>query len=181
MAPMMKALWRWAWDSQALWILHWEIKVSKRIASFNCYVLGSSRDYVAELVKQYEKLVPLQETWLFPWDLAVPSTLGIDANSFSLSSIDVPDRIKARRPYGRITFIWHRYFGCIIQVKRYQSDRILSLRVTMNGSSIIFINVYFPVTSHAKYEEYIKCLGILSSILESFEEDHVCTLHTGRL
>ena len=53
------------------------------IASFNCIGLGSSREYVAELVKQYD-LVALQETWLFPWDLAVPSTLGINVNSFSI-------------------------------------------------------------------------------------------------
>ena len=48
--------------------------------------------------------------------------------------------------------------------------------VTIIGSSILFINVYFPVTCLAKYEEYIMCLGILSSILESHEEDHVCIL-----
>ena len=36
--------------------------------------------------------------------------------------------------------------------------------------------VYFPVACHEKYEEYIMCLGILSSMLESYEEDHVCIL-----
>ena len=44
----------------------------------------------------------------------------------------------------------------------YESDRILWLSVTMNGSSILFINVYFQVACHEKYEEYIMCLGILS-------------------
>ena len=53
---------------------------------------------------------------------------------------------------------------------------ILRLSVTMNGSSILFINVYFPVAGHEKYGEYITCLGILSSILESHEEDHACIL-----
>ena len=144
--------------------------MSKRIASFNCYGLGSSRKYVAALVKHYD-LVALQETWLFPLDLAVPSTQLIDVNSFSLSSIDVTNGMKAGRPYGGITFIWHRNFGCNIQVKRYESDRILGLSVTMNGLSILFINVYFPVACHEKYEEYM-CLGVLSSILESREEDH---------
>ena len=80
------------------------IKMSKRIASFNWHWLGSSREYVAELVKQYD-LVALQETWLFPWDRAVPSTLGVDVNSFSLSSIHVTHGIKAGSPYGGITFI----------------------------------------------------------------------------
>ena len=122
-----------------------------------CFGLGSSREYVAELVKQYD-LVALQETWLFPWDLAVPFTLGIDVNYFSLSSIDITNGIKAGRPYGGITFIWHGDFGCNIQVKRYESDRILGLSVTMNGSSILFINVYFPVACHEKYEEYISCV-----------------------
>ena len=78
--------------------------MSKRIASFNFYGLGSSREYVAELVKQYD-LVALQETSLFTLELAVPSTLGIDVNSFSVSSIDVTNGIKAGCPYGGITFI----------------------------------------------------------------------------
>ena len=78
-------------------------------------------------------LVALHETWLFPWDLVVPSTLGIDVNSFSPSSIDVTNGIKAGRPYGGITFILHRDFGYNIQVKRYEFDRILGLSVTMNG------------------------------------------------
>ena len=108
----------------------------------------------AELVKQYD-YVALQETWLFPWDFAIPSTLGADVNSFLLPSIDVTNGIKARRPYGGITFIWHRDFGCNIQVKRYESDRIRGLSVTINGSSKLFINVYFPVACHEKYEEYI--------------------------
>ena len=46
----------------------------------------------------------------------------------------------------------------------------------MNVSSILFINVYFPVAGHEKFVEYIMCLGILSSIPESHEEDHVCIL-----
>ena len=56
----------------------------------------------------------------------------------------------------------------------YLSHRILGLSVTIiNGSSVLFINVYLPVTFHEKYEEYMMCLGILSSIRESHEEDHV--------
>ena len=61
-------------------------------------------------MKQYG-LVTLQEPWLFPLDLAVPSTLGDDVNSFSLSSIDVTNGIKSGRLYGGITFIWHSDFG----------------------------------------------------------------------
>ena len=58
----------------------------------------------------------------------------------------------------------------------FESDMIFRLSATINGLLVLFINVYFPVTCHEKYEEYILCLGILSSILESHEEDHVCTL-----
>ena len=72
--------------------------MSKRMASINCNGLGSSRENVAEFVKQYD-LVALQKTWLFPCDLAGPSTLGIDVNSFSLSAIAVTNGIKAGRPY----------------------------------------------------------------------------------
>ena len=55
-----------------------------------------------------------------------------------------------------------------------EADRILGLSVTINGLSILFINVDFPVACHEKYEEYIMCLGILSYIHEYHEEDHVC-------
>ena len=96
-----------------------------------------------------------------PWDLVVPSTLGVDVNSFSLSSIDVTNWIKAGRPYGGIKFIWHRDFSCNIQVKRYESDGILGLSVTINCSSMLFINIYFPVACNEKCEQYIMCLGIL--------------------
>ena len=80
---------------------------------------------------------------------------GVDVNSFSLSSIDVTNGINSGRPYGGITFIWHRDFGCNIQVKRYESARILGLSVAINGSSVFSINVYFPLSCHEKYEEYI--------------------------
>ena len=87
-------------------------------------------------------------------------------NSFPLSSIDVTTGIKAGRSYGGITIIWHRDFGCNIQVKRYESDRVIGQSVTINGSSILFINVNFPIACHEKHEEYIMCPGILSSMQE---------------
>ena len=63
----------------------------------------------------------------------------VGVNSFSLASVDVTNGIKAGRPYGGITFTWHRDFGCNIQVKRDESDRILGLSVTINGVTILFI------------------------------------------
>ena len=72
--------------------------------------------------------------------------------------------------------IW-RNNGCNIQVKRYESDWILGLSVTIiiiGGASILFVNVYFPVACTQNYGEYFVCLGIISYILESHEEDHVC-------
>ena len=86
---------------------------------------------MAELVKHYD-LEALQETWLFPWDLAVQFTLGIGVNSLSLSSTDATNGIKEGRSYGGISFICHKDFGCINQVKRYWSDRFLGLSLTTN-------------------------------------------------
>ena len=54
-------------------------------------------------------------------------------------------KVEGHVPPTRMTFIWHRDFSCNIQVKRCESDRIFGLSVMMNGSSILFINVYFPV------------------------------------
>ena len=95
-----------------------------------------------------------------PWRSCSSILTLIDLNSFALSSIAVTNGIKVGHPYGGIPFILNRDFGCNIQVKRYESDRNLGLSVTMNDSSTLFIYVYFPVTRHVKYDEYIMCLGI---------------------
>ena len=61
-------------------------------------------------------------------------------------------------------------------MKRYESDRMLGRNVTTNDSSILFINIYFPLACHEKYYEYTLCLGLLSSLLEFQEGDQVCIL-----
>ena len=61
-------------------------------------------------------------------------------------------------------------------MKRYESDRLIGLCVTLNCTSILFINVHFPVVSDAKCQEYIMCFCILRSILESHDEDNACIL-----
>ena len=109
----------------------------------------------------------MQETWLFPSDPAVPSAQGAGVNSFSLSSIDVTNGIKAGHPNVGITFIWHTEFGHNIHVKRCVSDRILGLSVPINGLSMLFFNVYFPVACHEEYEEYVTCLGIHDTLFHT--------------
>ena len=89
--------------------------------SIICYVWACDQQGVCCRVSELYDLVTLQETRLFPWNLAVPSTLTIDVNSFTLSSIDVTNGIKAGRSNGGIKFIWQRDFGCNIQAKRYES------------------------------------------------------------
>ena len=51
-------------------------------------------------------------------------------------------------------------------MKRYESDRILRLSVTINGSSILLINVDFPVACYAKYEEYMNYLNVYNELFE---------------
>ena len=49
-------------------------------------------------------------------------------------------------------------------MKRYESDRILGLSVTINGSTILFINVYFcEEIQDAKYRKY-RTFPIMKSV-----------------
>lgn len=147
-----------------------------RIASLNCFGLaGNCEGYVADVCKQAD-LVALQETWLHPWQINLPSSLGEDICSFSVSSINVSDEIRVGRPFGGLTFIWQRSMSPIIKIRQYDCDRILGLSVTFGGTSVLFLNVYFPVNSNDNLEEYLSCMGVLGSILESREEQQICVL-----
>lgn len=147
-----------------------------KVASFNCFGLKSGcEEYVANLCKKFS-IVALQETWLYPWELNAPSSLGDHINSFSLSAVNVNDEIMLGRPYGGITFIWHKDLGTDVTIRQYNTNRILGLSVSINGSSVLFLNVYFPTNSGDNLDEFIVCHGQLASILESYSEDNICII-----
>jgi hypothetical protein len=88
----------------------------------------------------------------------------------------VSDEIRVGRPYGGLTFIWQQSLSTNIKIRQYDCDRILGLSVTFGGTSVLFLNVYFPVNSRDNLEEYLRCMGVLGSILESREEQQICVL-----
>lgn len=51
--------------------------------------------------------IALQETWLIPNDLHLPSQLRKDFDSFVLACHQ-SERLLAGRPYGGLTFIWRK-------------------------------------------------------------------------
>ena len=147
-----------------------------QIASLNCFGLaGNCEAYVADLCRNAQ-IVALQETWLHPWELNLPSSLGNNICSFSISSVDETREIRVGRPHGGLTFIWQQSLSPTIRIRQFDCQRILGLSVSFNGTSVLFLNVYFPVNSNDNLEEYLRCMGVLGGILESREEQQVCIL-----
>lgn len=130
-----------------------------RVASLNCFGLaGNCEAYVADLCTTTQ-LVALQETWLHPWQLNFPSSLGANICSFSISSVDETREIRVGRPHGGLTFIWQQSLSPNVRIKQYECKRILGLSITFNETSVLFLNVYFPVNSGENLEEYLRFWG----------------------
>lgn len=72
--------------------------------------------------------------------------------------------------------MWSRFFSPIIKIRQYDCDRFLVPSVTVGGTSVLFLKVYFPVNSTENLEQYLSCMGILGSILENREDQRICFL-----
>lgn len=149
---------------------------SLNVITFNCYgLVPNSIDYVAELCGSAQ-IIALQETWLYEWNLTVPANINKDFHAFSITSVDTTREILTGRPHGGLSFMWRKDVSENVKMRSYDYDRIIGLSVAVGGSSILFLNVYFPTDSPDNFDEYVRCLGLLSSIIESRNELNVCVL-----
>ena len=80
------------------------------ISSFNCNSFKSSVEFINSLM-DCSDIAFLQETWLMPDELSLPSLVRSDVDAFSISSVDTSSRLLVGRPYGGLTIMWKRSLG----------------------------------------------------------------------
>ena len=144
--------------------------------SFDCSGFKSSREHICDALLNSMDIVALQETWLMPHEITLPDSLSGNFHAFSTSSVNVGNGLLRGRPYGGLTFMWHKRLSKVARIVTYDDERLLGLLCSFNESSVLFLNVYLPTECSSNYDEFMCYLGKIISIVNDTDVDSVCIL-----
>ena len=144
-----------------------------KVFSLNCNGIKSSAAFISSLLNDCD-IALLQETWLLPNEVEMPSSLHAEVDSFSISAVDLGREILKGRPYGGVTYIWKKSISKYVTIKQYDDSRILGLSLGLEDKNILLLNVYLPTRGSGDDEDYMVYLGKLSSIIADAEEENLC-------
>ena len=146
------------------------------ITSWNCFGIRRNKELLKDLCDNNNGIIALQETLLWPHDLSMSDTLHQNFNSFSISAMEVNEKIVSGRPKGGLTFLWNKSLDSCVSIKKYDSDRLLGLMLRLGNYTILIINVYMPYECQSNFDQYGILLGQLQSIIHDTTVDHVCLI-----
>ena len=73
------------------------------------------------------------------------------------------------RPFGGIDILWRKSIGDCIQIHKYNDSRVLAIEYNNGNRKLLAVNIYMPCddrsTNNANYDEFIKYLGMMHSII----------------
>ena len=145
------------------------------ISSFNCQNYKTSTEYISSLFNETD-IIALQETWLMPNELNLPSILNDDVDAFSVSAMNISEKLHVGRPFGGISFIWKKNISKFVSIRTYNDSRILGLSLSFQAKSILLLNVYFPTTGPDGDDEFSHYIGKITSIIAECDEENVCVI-----
>ena len=147
-----------------------------RIVSFNCSGFKSSREYICNALLGNNAIIALQETWLMPHEITLPGSLSDNFQSFSSSSVSVEEGLLRGRPYGGLSFLWHKSLSQVVRIVQYDDNRLLGLMCNFGETSVLLLNVYLPTESANNFDEFMSYLGKIISIANEPDVDAICIL-----
>ena len=89
----------------------------------------------------------LQETWLYKDEVHRPDSLHKDYASFSVSSVDESQELRRGRPFGGVTFLWHKSLSKYITLLDLQDSRMIGIKYKDENINVLFLNVYLPTNT----------------------------------
>ena len=97
--------------------------------------------------------------------------------SFSTSAVDDSEVLRRGRPYGGLTFLWHKSLSKHIRMSGAQDPRVLSITYVDDRLSLLLINVYLPTNIRENRADQAMYLGKMASMLDNaLQERNVCVL-----
>ena len=135
------------------------------VSRFNCHGLKTATNFIDKLCMS-SHIIALQETWLYNNELDLVKNINAEFTGFSISSIRDDMEIQRGRPFGGLSFMWHKSLSSRINLVSFDDDRILGLSYKCNMGSILFINVYLPTNNAGNVDMYLDYMGKITSIFE---------------
>ena len=145
------------------------------VSTFNCHGLKTATNFIDKLCMS-SHIIALQETWLYNNELDLVKNINAEFTGFSISSIRDDVEIQRGRPFGGLSFMWHKSLSSRINIVSFDDDRILGLLYKCNMGSILFINVYLPTNNAGNVDLYLDYIGKITSIIEESQWQNVCIL-----
>ena len=136
-----------------------------RITSYNCRSLKAENEIVSSLLKNSD-LVFLQETLINKNTSHLLDSFNSEFQWFYAPAIRNSDSFQGRSSGGLVIF--YRKFINVRFSEILSSNRILGIRMQVENSSYIFLNVYLPC-DYRDLESHINYISILSEI-----SDFIC-------
>ena len=96
------------------------------ISSFNFQNYKTSTECPSSHFNETDVLA-LQETWLMPNELNLPSLLNDDVDAFSVSAMNISGSFHVGRPFVGVSFIWKNSIRKFVSIETYNDLRILGL------------------------------------------------------
>ena len=121
-------------------------------------------------------IVALQETWLHQDEVAITDHIHENYVSYSISSMDETKELRCGRPYGGLTWLWHKGLSKYVDIVDTQDTRIAGLRYRKGECTMLLLNVYLPTDCAGNRDEQQLYLGKLASLLDDATERHICVI-----
>ena len=92
--------------------------------------------------------------------------------------INVKDKLIRGRPYGGVGLMWNKSLSHIVNIVKYDCNRILGIELTANQHTILLICCYLPYECDMNYDDYCFYLQVdkFKCIIESASTSYVCIL-----
>ena len=145
------------------------------VSTFNCHGLKTATNFLEKLCLS-SHIIALQETWLYNNELDLVKNINAEFTGFSISSIRDDVDIHRGRPFGGLSFMWHKSLSSRVNLVSFDDDRILGLSYKCNMGSILFINVYLPTNNAENVDLYLDYIGKITSIVEESQWQNICII-----
>ena len=152
------------------------IQNALQVSTFNCHGFKSCSEYIRVNILKIADIVALQETWLMPYEVALPDGLSESHCAFSTSSVQVEEALVRGRPYGGLSFLWSERLAECVNVVQYADDRILGLQMADCGFTTLFLNIYMPTQCPENHDSYLSYIGKIEGIIRDSNADSICML-----
>ncbi|ELU18849.1 hypothetical protein CAPTEDRAFT_210322 [Capitella teleta] len=122
------------------------------LCTYNSTGLGDRQtDFIAEMLSAKKPdVLLLQETWLFESQLTKISSLHSDYIAHGVSGMPERREFIGGRPFGGVAFLWHRSLAASTKIVRCENKRLCAIYITMNTTTVLLVNAYFPCDNHLK-------------------------------